>query len=845
VSIAKVASQDVICACALNDALAANRGAAVERLGDKSALERVVKKIGRKDKRVYRLARRKLKEINEQEALPDRVRSQCEELYGKLECLGRFGRWVQDRAMLDLLDRQWVQIEQETDRENKERYRDLRSRFLGAYEDYRNAHEAQIAAEESREAVRAQRSGLLEELRTLSTLGDDAQLAHDLERITARWNELASLPEMEQKSLEREYGLVREAAVARLDELSGIVRRNLKLKRLVARAEQALDGARPLDRKQVLGLVDQVEHLVDAKGADKSVADRFGELRKALDERLNRQKVQAEKRLASLSEKLDELTDAIEKGSLRDAEPLFQSIQAGIDLIESSGLTRKAYSQASGRLGTLAPRLRELQKWRKWGTDQHREGLCVAMEALASEDMRLEAVALRLKDLQMEWKGLDKGGSPLNHPLWERFHIASERVYTRCKPYMDQQAAERDANREQREQLCAELETFLDQADWERMDWRKAVRAEREMRQDWAAMGPVDGRHRKLLEKRFRSALKRLDGHLADERNRNQAHKRELIARVEAQVQESDLDRAIEETKRLQRQWSTSVPARQKEENRLWQRFRAASDAVFARRKEQQEAHANELSENLQQREDLCAEAEKLSESDAGADELAAALRELDIHWRNSEAMPVPRQAAPRLSQRWRKARSLIEHRRQARLKEQRRRDLDLLADQAALCERLERTLEEGVGSHLALEAIETEWQALPTQRSSDLQAAITRRFSRAREAWAQGGDKLQAFLSSFVANGERRAELCLHLEILAQIDSPSDLVKERLRFQVARLTEHMRQGEKDPLEATSRLLQQWYLCGSAPVSEAAALEERFRRARGAIEAMERDNEAA
>ena len=60
-------------------------------------------------------------------------------------------------------------------------------------------------------------------------------------------------------------------------------------------------------------------------------------------------------------------------------------------------------------------------------------------------------------------------------------------------------------------------------------------------------------------------------------------------------VEEPDLGRAIDETKRLQRDWHTTVPARQKDENRLWQRFRAACDAVFARRQAQQEAQPPSL----------------------------------------------------------------------------------------------------------------------------------------------------------------------------------------------------------------------------------------------------------
>lgn len=843
-AIAKIANPDVLANCALNDVLAANRSAAVELLDDRQALDRVVKSIGKKDKRVYRTARRKLKEIVEREALPERIRIKCEELCEKLERLGRFEHWVQDRAVLDLLDRQWAEIDPEAGQEPRTRYQHLRDRFLSAYEAYRREHEAQIAAEEARESLRAERRTLLEELQSIATLGDEAKLSRGLEQIALRWNGLDSLPDEEQASLERKFAAVSGTASARLQEMSAIGNRNVRMRELLEKVENALTRTKPLDDNQVRSWMDEAESLLDAKGADKTAAAGVAKTREALDARLRQQGKHAKQRLSLLPAKLDELTRAIDSGSLKQAEPLYQSIAASIELFELSGLPRESYADAAARLKSLAPRFRDLQKWRRWGADQTRQELCATMEELISADISLEAISLRLRDLQIEWKDLDKSGSPVNHPLWERFHAASEHVYERCKPYLDEQAAEREANRTQREQLCRDLEKFLDQVDWERIDWKKAVRAEREMRQAWSAAGPVEGRHRKELEKRFRGALKRLDGHLEEERSRNQALKRELTARVEALVEEPDLGRAIDETKRLQRQWHTSVSARQKDENRLWQRFRAACDAVFARRQAQQEAHATELTENLKVREDLCLEAEKLASSDAGVDALAASLQALEKRWRSSEALSVPRQAQTGLTRRWREAHSRVERRRRERLEERRRKELDLLAEQAALCERLERTLETQTGPMPVLTEIESDWQALPKLHNADLQAAIEERFSRALEAHNDDGEKLDALRTNFVANGERRAELCLHLEILAQVDSPAELMEARLQYQVTRLTERMREGEKDPLEATSRLLREWYLCGPAPASVAGSLEERFLRARLAIEETGRDNAA-
>jgi hypothetical protein len=455
------------------------------------------------------------------------------------------------------------------------------------------------------------------------------------------------------------------------------------------------------------------------------------------------------------------------------------------------------------------------------------------MEALETDDMPMEAKAVRLGDLQQEWKDLDRGGAPANQKLWRRFHAASEQVYEHCRPYFEEQAKQRRAARAQREDVCRQLEGFLEHVDWDRVDWKQAVRAEREMRRGWAALGEVEGRHQRGLERRFHAAIKRLHERLAAERSHNQAFKSDLIERVEALVESPELDDAIEETKRLQRMWRTTVPARQRDENRLWQRFRTACDAVFARRRQQHEAFAAELDEHLGQREALCAEAEALAASDGDPAALSQAFHRIEERWGETESLPVPNRAAAALNQRWREARRGVLRKERELAAQARRAALSLLARQATVCESLERALESGSLTGDRVAAAQAAWRELPRQTDADLQRRMESRFRAAVAALGSDGDALRTALPD---NATRRAELCLHLEILAQVDSPPETNQARLAFQVDRLKGHMRAGEKDPLGDASRLLEDWYLCGPAPAAVAPGLERRFQRALSALE---------
>lgn len=841
-AIERLANPDALAGCALNDTVTANRGAAAERLEQRQALEQVARQIGKKDKNVYRIARRKLKEIVEREALPKRIRQECEAMCKKLERLGRFENWVQDRALLDLLERQWAEIEPQADAAMRSRYGNGRERFLAGYEAYRQKHEAQIAEEEACAANRTAREGLIEQLNACAFLADEAVLAERIGDIAQRWDALEPLPDAMFRPLERAYSSVRRETGERLDGLRTQRKAAARLAQLLDSARNTLEQSRPIDGTQMRKLLQEVDSLRAIEGLGKTLDEDFDEIRARLEERLRKQVQHAQQRMEEAQTKLTVLAEAIEAGELKRAESLFQSLQACVDLGESSGLPRKRLAAVSEVLHTLAPRVRDLQKWRKWGTDTHREGLCQTMEALETTDIPLEAKTLRLHDLQMEWKGLDKGGSPINHPLWDRFHAASEKVYACCKPYLDRQATEREAARAERETLCQQLETFLDQVDWERIDWKQALRAEREMRKGWAAMGEVEGRHRRTLEKRFHRAIKRLDDRLSDERSKNQAFKCDLIDQVEALVDEPDLERAIESCKGLQHEWHTTVPARQKDENKLWQRFRAACDAVFARRRQRHEAYSAELEENLETRKAICAAAESLADSDLDSADLRTDLRAIEDRWRNTESLSLPRGSTSVLNERWRAALEQVKRRRQQILEEQRRASMDLLERQAAVCKELEGKIEEGMADAGQGAAAEAAWGALSRHSDKTLQQSIETRYKSALEAASNGGESLRNALDG---NAKLRAELCLHLEILAQVESPPEHMQERLAFQVNRLKERMREGEKDPLTDTARLLERWYLCGPAPAAEMPALEARFIRARDAIDKSVQESEIA
>jgi len=833
-AIERITAPEILAECAMKDSSSGNRVLAVARLSSRRSLEQVARELKSRDKNAYRLARNKLKEIAEREAAPERIRARYLELCERAEKLGQFKNWVQDKGLLDYLDQQWAAAEGEAEEGLQHRYQQARDRFLADYENYRQENQAQVEADEARQRVLRERREVIEELRAHLGCNEEAKLSPLLSETATRWSQLAGAAAADEPALRKEYQELTEKLRQRVKSQADHRRRDQRLGALLEQLASLSNQGKPLDHSNIEQLLREAEALLQPSPRQDQ-ADQFAALRGRVEARLQKQARVAKQKLAQLPERLDELQQLLEAGELRKTEPLSQSIQADLDMVVASGIPHKRLAEAEKRLHHLLAQVRELKQWRKWGTDQHRKELCSQVEQLIESEMGLEELASLLHQHQMEWKQLDQNRYPTNQGLWDRFHGACEKVYERCRRYLEELAAEREKNRRHREQICQELEEFLEKIDWEKIDWKKAVHAERDTRQAWAAAGPVENKYRKALTKRFRTAIDQLDRHLEQERSRNLAFKRDLIARIEALKDQPDLNLAIEQTKQLQRQWHTTVPGRQKQENNIWQQFRTACDQIFERRRELQHAQDQALQENLNARQQVCDGLRALSQEDLDRQTMEQRFHELHNQWRDGASLELPKSAYARLKQAWQEAEQAYRQRLQQLRLEQQRGQFALLRDKAELCRQLELAVLHPQAGMPETSSLTERWKQLPAQEDKPLQEAIELRFQRACRALDDSGEARRELLAELEENRRRREEICLHMEILSGLESPPELAEQRLAFQVSRLAERV-DGEGDPLEAAPQLERDWYVCGPAPEANAAALDTRFERALRALQ---------
>jgi DNA repair protein SbcC/Rad50 len=842
-AIDRLQDPEQLAASAVDDSLAANRLAAAERIHDRTALEQLQRRTAKRDKGVYRLVKDRLRAIAEAEERPRRLRAQADSICEKLERLGRFDSWSQDQALLQLLDRDWAALAADAgellDDERRARRERLRADFLARSAAHADQHAAQRAAVEADAALATHRDALVRALADCVAIDDLDILAARLDEIDRDWQ--AADPAVAPANLRRAHADALAAAHEHRERLQAGRQHAQAAAALAHDAEQAA-GAGELDPKRVRALEQRLARLA-AEGA---VPEATRAAVNKIVERLDKHREQIRRKLAALPERLAELDRHFADGQLKHAEPLYQSIRATLDHARSAGLPAADSAAAEAHLRCIEPQLKELQRWRRWGADTHRLGLCEEIERLAADVAHeLEPLANHLDRLSEDWRALDRNGAPADDALWQRFRTAAEHIRERCKPFYEAQTKIQAANRAQRLALCEQLEAFLDQVDWERMDWKKAMRAEREMRQAWAALGPealpAAGRRRRgerPLEGRFRKSLRRLDEALNAERERNLAERRGLIEEMRQLADAPDLRAAIEAAKDVQRRWQPTVTGRQRDENALWQELRAAADAVFQRRDAEQRAQHAELDANLATRDAICAALEAAAAAAPDPDALRRALREQHRHWRDTDALALPKAKLQALRRRWQAAVETAEARLDALTRQADWAAVDALAARAGWCDDAARGLIAAAGTGADAAALRAAWEALPTL---DDDAAPAKRLEQAATlilAAADGDEPALARLRSRLpqAMQERRA-LCLRLEIAAGVPSPPALETERMTLQVQRLKARMSDGASTDSGAGSdeplALLRQWY--AAAPAAAAPDLEARCARVREAL----------
>ncbi len=298
----------------------------------------------------------------------------------------------------------------------------------------------------------------------------------------------------------------------------------------------------------------------------------------------------------------------------------------------------------------------------------------------------------------------------------------------------------------------------------------------------------------KIIEGELRLRCESFFQQLAVERVDNLRKKEALCAQVEALADSTDWIRTAETIKALQAEWKTIGPVTPGHEKAVWERFRAACDRFFTRRKNDLTERKNVWMANLKKKEAICAQVEALLES-TDWDRALAEVKHIQAEWR--QVGPVKRNRSEALLARFHTACERFFDR------YAHRNDLELaqqLAAREQICADLEAVLAPPDGAEPESDealakrvlALKRQWDQAPAVTRAQAEPLVER-FTKAMNAVIDA--RPQAFTGTEVdpqATRKRMEQLCQIVEGFAGDEkadaqmSPAAILAAQLREALA-----------------------------------------------------------
>ena len=504
-------------------------------------------------------------------------------------------------------------------------------------------------------------------------------------------------------------------------------------------------------KHQLTDQLDQLVHHLDVLPTDQrpEVLTSAEKVLKAQSEQQAKQKQHRQQAIHHIRGLIRKANWAIQQGHLRQSSGIVRTLK------EKQEQIPHLPHSIERQLEQVDAELEKLKDWQNFAVEPKKRALVERMEAMVGSDQHPDQLARHIRKLQDEWKGLSRGGKNQHQDLWEKFHEAAQKAYEPCKAYFQEQSHQRKDNLKSRQKLVAQLKELIEQLhleDEQDLNWKSLEQAIQVAKNEWRQYSPVERAANKPVQTEFEQLINQIQEKLNGKFQQVKETKQKLIGEAALLLEQENVRDATEAAKLLQKRWKEAGRTWRNEDQKLWKEFRGICDELFERRETQSREFKEELQHHLDSATQLCEQVEALASHESI--DPAQAKKQLSALQRDFEHLGnLPRQQAKAITQRWQDGVSAL----QAQI---RKADADKELDQ---------------------------WtQADEVALKSESVAALA--------------DSLKAlnFPASLhqgvaeVKTPDDLRSICVRLEILAGIDSPSEDSQYRMGLQVERLQSGM-----------------------------------------------------
>ena len=412
--------------------------------------------------------------------------------------------------------------------------------------------------------------------------------------------------------------------------------------------EEAAQPAVNYSEKNLAELVKLFEELVQNEERMK-MSKEAESIKAAFYKRLQKEKADAGLVSSEAVESLEDIEDVADEvaASSEVSDNPFAEIERGFKEIYNT--YRKERAEYN----------RQLEKERE-NNLALKEAVIADLKALLEKQEDVNATFPEFREIQNRWRAIGPVPAQSYRNVNETYQLYVEQFYDMVKINRELRDLDFKKNLEAKEEFCALAEKLADNPNV-----IEAFRELQKLHEQWKEFGPVAKEFRDQIWDRFKAATavinKKYQAFFEGQKEQqaeNLAKKTVLCEKVEEiadrEVSDSNQWNAFsKEIEDIQKEWRTIGFASRKENQKIYDRFRAACDKFYARKRDFYNDYKDSINQNLEKKISLCEAAEALKSSTEwkkATDQFIA----LQKQWKEIGA--VPRKKSEQLWKRFRAA---------------------------------------------------------------------------------------------------------------------------------------------------------------------------------------------
>ena len=282
------------------------------------------------------------------------------------------------------------------------------------------------------------------------------------------------------------------------------------------------------------------------------------------------------------------------------------------------------------------------------------------LKALVEKQEDVSSTFPAFRELQNRWREIGPVPATKFRDLNDTYQFYVEKFYDMVKINRDLRDLDFKKNLEAKQEFCEAAEKLAEDDNVV-----EAFRELQKLHEQWKEYGPVAKEYRDSIWDRFKAATavinKKYQAHFEGQKEKQQENleeKTKLCEQVEA-IAEKEVKSSGEwnqlstEIEEIQKKWRTIGFATKKENQKIYDRFRAACDKFFARKREYYSQFKDSMNENMEKKLSIIEKVEALKDSKEWK-KTTEAIIALQKEWKEIGA--VPRKKSEQLWKRFRAA---------------------------------------------------------------------------------------------------------------------------------------------------------------------------------------------